>query len=139
MRMRKKLTYLFLGLLFMLNTSVFAALPSAKDIQSQLEIMQKNNQTDDNKVDIKNLEDTLVLLEQLEKQKQDNENLTQEIQHSVQELKKSQQSIANLKAKQRSAEQIQKSLANLSIQQMKNNVDEINQNLQQNSNRFNRA
>ncbi len=131
MRMRKKLTYLFLGLLFMLNTSVFAALPSAKDIQSQLEIMQKNNQTDDNKVDIKNLEDTLVLLEQLEKQKQDNENLTQEIQHSVQELKKSQQSIANLKAKQRSAEQIQKSLANLSIQQMKSNVDEINQNLQQ--------
>ncbi len=131
MSIRKTLTYLVLGLLLTVNTSVFAALPSAKEIQSQLEIIKKNNQNDNNKADIKNLEDTLVLLEQLEKQKQDNENLNKKIQDSVQELKKSQQNIANLKAKQRSAEQIQKSLANLSVQQMKNDVEEINQNLQQ--------
>ncbi len=127
----KALSHLFFAILFTLSLPASANLPTAKEIQTQLASLQKDNQAEDNQADIKNLEETLALLTQLDKQKQDNENLTKQIQDSTEALQHSQQNIRHLKSKARSAEQIQKSLANLSVDQMKTHVDEINQNLQQ--------
>ncbi|MCK3657376.1 hypothetical protein A4G18_01230 [Pasteurellaceae bacterium Pebbles2] len=130
MKIRTSFGILF-GLLFAINTTVGAELPAEKDIQAQLELAKKAEQTDDAKINTKNLEDTLVLLEKLAKQKSDNNNLTKQIQEAEQALAQSQQNIANLKQKARTPEQIRQDLASVSLASMQKSVDEINHNLQQ--------
>lgn len=74
-----------------------AELPTEKSLQTQIDALQKVEQTDEIKANIKTLEDTKGLLAQIAKQKADNESLNSEIDHSKTSLKKSQDNLAKLK------------------------------------------
>lgn len=87
-----------LSLGLMLNTDALAELPTQQAVQTQLDSAKKLDQADaNNKTLVQNLEDTLSLLAQIDKQKTDNQALTKSIQDSQKALKTSQNNLEKLK------------------------------------------
>lgn len=92
----KKSFFVLLAMMFSISFAN-ADLPTDKSLQTQIDALQKVEQTDDTKASIKTLEDTKTLLSQIAKQKADNEALTNEIDHAKESLAKSQANLAKLK------------------------------------------
>ena len=89
--------FLSLGLLFGAVNTWAAELPTEKVIQAQIDEAKKAEQNAETKVLIQHLEETQALLQQISKQRADNEALDNEIQNSRAELAKSKQNIERLK------------------------------------------
>lgn len=92
----KKYIFSLIAMMFCISVAN-AELPTEKSLQTQIDALQKVEQTDETKANIKTLEDTKALLAQIVKQKADNDALNNEIDHSKASLKKSQANLATLK------------------------------------------
>lgn len=136
-----KTAFLSLGLIFATNSSALAEIPLQKAVQSQLDNAKKLDQADaNNKALVQTLEDTLLLLSQIEKQKADNEALNKSIQGSQKALTTSQNNLEKLKAivvptvdtlTQKSTTDLQKELtaAQAKLETVQHDLSLINNNL----------
>ena len=107
---------LFLTLILAVSMNATAAdLPSAKTIQTELEQVKKAEQNEANKAIAKNYEDTLGLLDKLEKQKADTETLRKSIDSAAIQLKTSQNNLDGLKKREKTSEQLQAEFSKLSL------------------------
>lgn len=86
--------FLGLGLCFTFVSSSWAQLPTEESIQAQLAPLKAD---DTQKIAVKNLEDTLVLLSKINKQKVDNSQLDTEIKNSVGAIESAQKALDKLK------------------------------------------
>lgn len=132
---------LSLGLIFATTNYALAEIPLQKAIQSQLDSAKKLDQADaNNKALVQTLEDTLLLLSQIEKQKADNEALNKSIQGSQKALTTSQNNLEKLKAivvptvdtlTQKSTTDLQKELtaAQAKLETVQHDLSLINNNL----------
>ncbi|QNS14757.1 mechanosensitive channel MscK [Mannheimia bovis] len=132
---------LSLGLIFTTTNYALAEIPLQKAIQSQLDSAKKLDQADaNNKALVQTLEDTLLLLSQIEKQKADNEALNKSIQGSQKALTTSQNNLEKLKAivvptvdtlTQKSTTDLQKELtaAQAKLETVQHDLSLINNNL----------
>lgn len=100
------LTHLFLGLslCFMLNTSAIAKIVSENEIQAQLNVAKSGDSNDpNNKTVVQNLEETLVLLGKINKQKADISALEEKISSATDLTLKAQKHLEGLKKAEKPA------------------------------------
>ncbi|HBO39169.1 MAG TPA: mechanosensitive channel MscK, partial [Pasteurellaceae bacterium] len=120
-----------LGLLFIFSAAASAAtLPTEKDIQSQLDAV-KNEKPENagNKALIKELEDTLSLLNQINQQKEDNKKLDDQIRDAAKLIKTSKTNIEKMKAQE--ATQKKDNLTKLSIEDLQKQLSSTQANVQE--------
>lgn len=115
----KQLYLTALCCLGMMANAVAVDLPKSQDIKTQIETIKKETQTDLTKASLANLDDTLLLLEQIEKQKSDTDKLRQQIVNAAKNLKISQENIEKLKTNAKSAEQLTADLSKKSLEELK--------------------
>lgn len=98
--LRKNLFYLFLSFFFAIGShnAYGSELISEQDLQRQIEDLKKTESSEANKISLQNLEETLSLLAQINKQNSDNEVLEKTIKDSKQALAKSKANIEKLKS-----------------------------------------
>lgn len=121
---------LFLTLVLMVSMNATAAdLPSAKTIQTELEQVKKADQNEANKAIAKNYEDTLGLLDKLEKQKADTETLRKSIDSAAIQLKTSQNNLDGLKKREKTSEQLQAEFSKLSLADLQSKLATLQQSL----------
>ena len=122
---------LSLGLLFSFGSMTASAnLPTTKDIQSQLDTAKADKAAEQtNQALIANLEATLVLLEDINKQKAVNEQLEADIANSAEGLKKSKTNIEKLKAQ--SAVKKDDDLSKIALSELQSRLSAAQQKVQQ--------
>ncbi|MGF7452955.1 mechanosensitive channel MscK [Pasteurella bettyae] len=123
-------SFLFsIGLLLTFVSNVFAVeLPTEKSLQSQIDTLQKEEQTETVKSTLQNLQDTQNLLSQLTKQKADTDQLRKDIDNSAKSLAESKSNIEKLTAQEKTSEQLKAEFSKLSTSVLQaKSVDTLNQ------------
>ncbi|MDU8925400.1 mechanosensitive channel MscK [Pasteurellaceae bacterium LIM206] len=119
----KKLLLLGLGLLLAFSNMARAAdLPTAKTVQAQIANLQKAEQTSATKSAIENLNETLSLLAQIDKQKTENETLAQTIASAPKLSAASKASLNKLKANAKTEEELKADYAKLSVKELQKSL-----------------
>ncbi|MDO4430754.1 MAG: mechanosensitive channel MscK [Lonepinella koalarum] len=121
----KQLYFLALCGLGVVANATAVDLPKTQEIKKQIDAVKKETQTDLTKAILLNLDDTLVLLEQIDKQKVDTDKLRQQIATAAKALKISQENIEKLKTNGKSIEQLTNGLSIRSLDELKSMLSGI--------------
>lgn len=99
--------------------------PKSQDIKTQIEAVKKETQTDLTKAALANLEESLLLLDQIEQQKADTEKLRQQIANAGKGLKATQERIEKLKQNQKTSEYVAENGERKSLEELKFALNEV--------------
>ncbi|WP_423739120.1 mechanosensitive channel MscK [Conservatibacter flavescens] len=130
MKTKKYIAYLLISIGLLLQSQFVLALPTEKELNAQLKAAQESSsESSETKVLVKDLEQNLSLLAEIEKQKIQNQQLETEIQNAPSELEASKKNL--VAAKQKSAVKSVADLEKLSLNQLQVEQSAIIERLQQ--------